>query len=250
MARIKDRWYNAKKSLDGERVKSARYGKGDRWQIEYTDDQGNTKYPTFRTRAAADQFASAVETDLLRGTYVDPDKGKQLFRDYVKTDWLPAQVQHAPSTAETLESDLKNHILPAFGPRQIGQIQRRAVVMWVAERSTLLAPRTLHRVYGFLATILKAAAADGVIRHPLVGRDVVWSGWSATCWPLATRSAVYLPKARPGRSGRMFVLMQDAAEPVASADVWYSSPTSVTVWIWWAGVGWPGWHGAARRART
>jgi len=165
MARVKDRWYNAKKGPDGERVKSSRYGKGDRWQVEYTDDQGSTKYPTFRTRAAAEQYASTVETDLLRGAYIDPDKGRQLFRDYVTTEWLPAQVQHAPSTAETLELDLKNHILPAFGARQIGQIQRRAVVAWVADRSKLLAPRTLHRVYGFLATILKAAAVDGIIRQ-------------------------------------------------------------------------------------
>ncbi|WP_052711159.1 site-specific integrase [Pseudofrankia sp. DC12] len=165
MARVKDRWYNSKKGPDGLRAKSTRYGAGDRWQVEYVDDQGQTKYPTFRTRAAAEQFASAVDTDLVRGQYIDPDKGLQPFGDYVRDDWRPGQVQHAPSTVETLTSDLKNHILPAFGGRPIGKIQRRDVVAWVAARSKVLAPRTLHRVYGYLATILKAAVADGLIKQ-------------------------------------------------------------------------------------
>jgi integrase len=77
--------------------------------------------------------------------------------------WLPGQVQHAPATADTLASDLRNHILPVFGDRPIGTIRRSAVVAWVANRSAVLAARTVHRVYGWLATICKSAVADGLI---------------------------------------------------------------------------------------
>ncbi len=169
MARIKDRWFNARKGPDGERVKSTRHGKGDRWQVVYDDDEGRERGPTFARRVDAERFMTTVEADKLRGAYVDPDKGKRIFREYVTQEYLPAQVHHAPSTSETAASDLKNHILPTFGDRTIGSIRRTAVQAWVTERSAVLAPGTVRRVYKRLVAIFRSAVADGLIaRTPCV----------------------------------------------------------------------------------
>ncbi|MEX5632136.1 tyrosine-type recombinase/integrase [Parafrankia sp. FMc2] len=204
MARIKDRWFNAKKGPDGERVKSARHGKGDRWQVEYLDDAGKPHYPTFAKRVDAERFLSTVEADKLRGTYVDPDKGKELFRARAEA-WQRDQVQHAPSTAETVASDLKNHIISTFGDRPIGKIRRSAVQSWVTERSAVLAPRTMHRVYGYLATIFRSAVADGIITAtpclninlpPITKTRVV---------PLPTMAVEALVEAAPARWRAAFV---------------------------------------------
>ncbi|CAI7979453.1 integrase [Frankia sp. Hr75.2] len=160
MAHIRDRWFT--KDADGNRVKTARHGKGDRWQLTYADEAGKTHYPTFARKVDAERFLTTAEADMLRGTYVDPDKGKELFRVRAEA-WRRDQVQHAPSTAETVASDLKNHIIPHFGDRQIGKIRRSSVQSWATERSAVLAPRTMHRVYGYLATIFRAAVTDGII---------------------------------------------------------------------------------------
>lgn len=162
MAHIRDRWYRKRKGPDGERVKAARYGQGNRWQVVYDDDGGGEHCPTFAKRVDAERHLATVEADKLRGTYVDPDRGNELFRARAEA-WQRDQVQHAPSTADTVASDLKNHILPHFGDRKIGKIRRSTVQAWATERSAVLAPRTLHRVYGYLATIFRAAVVDGII---------------------------------------------------------------------------------------
>ncbi|MEX5711782.1 tyrosine-type recombinase/integrase [Parafrankia sp. FMc6] len=167
MARIKDRWYNSKSGPDGERVKSARHRKGDRWQVEYVDDLGRVRYPTFRIKVDAEQFRNSVEADKLRGAYVDPVKGRTLFRDYVRDTWLPAQVQHAPNTAARTETILRVHILPTFGDAQLARVRRTAIQEWVNGLTETHAPGTVHQIYVKLAGVLAAAAVDDLIpRNP------------------------------------------------------------------------------------
>lgn len=198
MARIKDRWFNARPGGDGKKIKSARHGKGERWQVVYDDDRGAERGPTFARKVDAERFMATVEANKLRGTYVDPDRGKTLFRDYV-TEWQANQIQLAPSSADTLASDLKNHILPTFGDRQIGRIKRSGVQTWVTERSRVLAPSTLHRVYSYVATILKAAVADDVIiRTPCVNINLPPVS-KARVMPLPTLAVEALVAAAPDR---------------------------------------------------
>ncbi|WP_250283127.1 tyrosine-type recombinase/integrase [Frankia sp. CiP1_Cm_nod2] len=167
MARIKDRWFNAKKGPDGERVKSARYGKGDRWQVEYVDDMGQSKYPTFARKVDAENCLNSVEADKLRGTYIDPVKGRTLVRGYVRDTWLPAQVQHAPNTAARTETILRVHILPAFGDAQLGRVRRSAIQAWITGLAETHAPGTVHQIYTKLSGIFSAAHEDDLIpRNP------------------------------------------------------------------------------------
>ncbi len=167
MARIKDRWFNARKGPDGERVKSARHGKGERWQVVYDDDEGRERGPTFVRRVDAENFMSTVEADKLRGTYIDPVKGRTTVRDYVTETWLPAQVQHAPNTAARTETIIRVHVLPEFGGRQLGQVRRTTIQSWINVLAEKYAPGTVHQIYIKLAGILAAAHEDDLIpRNP------------------------------------------------------------------------------------
>ncbi|KQC39320.1 hypothetical protein UK82_06345 [Frankia sp. ACN1ag] len=202
---MKDRWFNARKGPDGERVKSARHGKGDRWQVVYDDDEGRERGPTFARRVDAERFMTTVEADKLRGAYVDPDKGKKLLKIYV-AEWQKGQVQHAPSTVSTVDSDLRNHVLPPFGDKAIGRIRRTAVQAWVTERSAVLAPTTLHRVYGLLATILKAAVVDEIIvRTPCVEINLPPITKTRVV-PLPTLAVEAIIEAAPARWRSAFIL--------------------------------------------
>jgi hypothetical protein len=48
MVHIQDRW---ERMIDGERVRTARYGKGKRWQARYRDPDGHERTKDFARKA-------------------------------------------------------------------------------------------------------------------------------------------------------------------------------------------------------
>lgn len=73
MAHIQDRW---ERTVDGERVRTTRYGKGKRWQARYRDPDGHERTKDFARKADAERFLATITADVLRGAFVDPHAGK------------------------------------------------------------------------------------------------------------------------------------------------------------------------------
>jgi hypothetical protein len=92
MAHVEDRW---EKLVNGQRVRTSRYGRGGRWRARYTDDQGQERSRTFARKGDAEKFLATVTVDVLRGSYVDPQRMRLPLRDYTQR-WLEAQTL-APS---------------------------------------------------------------------------------------------------------------------------------------------------------
>jgi len=67
---IEDRWHRAVNGPDGKsrRVRTDRYGRGDRCRVRYTAPDGRERIKSFPDRAkrAADDFLSGVEADMRR----------------------------------------------------------------------------------------------------------------------------------------------------------------------------------------
>lgn len=158
MAHIEDRW---EKQNDGVRIRTERYGKGDRWRARYFDPNGQERARTFARKADAERFLAGVESDKSRGLYVDPAAGRITVREYAKS-WQAAQV-HRRTTAAAFDSHLRNHILPLLGHRPMGAITRSEIQGWVKSRSEVLAPSTTTLVYSVLRMIFRAAVADRVL---------------------------------------------------------------------------------------
>jgi integrase len=133
-----------------------------RWRAYYRDPEGRQRSRTFRRRADADNWLRGVLGDIARGDYLDPAGARTTFKDYVET-WRVAQV-HRPTTAQTVESDLRLHVLPAFGALQLGSIRPTQVQAWVKGLSAKLSPATVERCYRYLAAIFASAVADDLIR--------------------------------------------------------------------------------------
>ena len=57
---------------------------------------------TFATKADANAWLSAVETDVARGQFVDPAKGTVTFGKYAR-EWMDHKANLQPRTRETLE---------------------------------------------------------------------------------------------------------------------------------------------------
>ena len=86
-----------------------------RWRID-----GQQHERSFATQAEAEKYKLELDYRRSSGTYIDPAKTEQLFKDAVE-DWL----RSAPRTIATIRnyrSVLKRYILPEFGDQTITRV--------------------------------------------------------------------------------------------------------------------------------
>lgn len=98
-----------------------RANRGNQWEVRYRNPEGKQKNKLFQCKVDAEQFAATTTVDMARGTYIDPKAGRRTFGDYAVA-WQACQV-HRATTAEQVQSHLKNHILPTFGSRPLAAIR-------------------------------------------------------------------------------------------------------------------------------
>lgn len=166
---VDDLWYLAKRGLDGERLKSKRYGRGKRWQVRYVDDNGKEHRPLFDKQKAAELFDANVRADVSRGQYVDPAAGRLTVAELAE-QWRAASL-HTDSTTVRVEHAIRLHINPILGGRQVGKVRSGQIQGWVKDRSAVLAPTTLRVVFSYLVSMFAMAARDkmGISASPCVG---------------------------------------------------------------------------------
>ena len=70
-----------------------------KYRVRYRDPDNKERSRTFKKKSDADRFAASVETDMARGTWVSPDRGRQLFSEYAAI-WL--------STIESFKAEMSN----------------------------------------------------------------------------------------------------------------------------------------------
>ena len=176
------------------RERSAADGGG--YQVRYYGPDGRRRARTFPRKKDAQNFANTVETDKLRGQWVDPKLAKTPFEDFVAA-YLDTLSHLRPSTRLKVEGHLRNYILPTFGKLQIVEIRPSDVRAWItAMLNHGLSPATAKAVHGTFSRIMNQAITDGLIgRSPSVG--------------------VKLPKEGPGEEMR--VLEPSQVKAVADA---------------------------------
>ncbi|RSN50859.1 tyrosine-type recombinase/integrase [Actinomadura sp. WAC 06369] len=137
--------------------------KAKRWLACWDGPDGKEKTKAFAVKAHATAHATAQEADRLRGVYVDHKLGRTLLRDYAEKKWLPAQVHLRPNSAGTYASHLRTHVLPMFGGKRLGDLQRSDAKAFVALLADKLAPSTVHTVFAVLRSLMQSAVDDGMI---------------------------------------------------------------------------------------
>jgi integrase len=163
MAHVEDRWFKVTVGPDGKpvRSKTERFGKGLRYRVRYLTPDGAERSKSFPDRAKrdAETFLLTVESDKLRGAYLDPKAGRITFAQYAKI-WLDQQT-FDPSTREVTERRLRRHIVPHLGtielsalrPHHIRELDRRLQVAG-------LFPTFRAVVFANISAILNAAVDD------------------------------------------------------------------------------------------
>jgi integrase len=169
MATVEDRWWRTAKGPDDQPVlgddgkplleKTDRYGRGKRWLVRWRDPDMRERKLSFDKKIPADRYAGAVETDKVRGTYLDPKAGTETFGAYAAT-WLSLQTTD-PLTRQNITDRLRRYVEPTLLHRtQLGKVMPSTIQAWVRGMPSSLAESTKGVVFSHVSAILNAAVDD------------------------------------------------------------------------------------------
>ena len=136
------------------------------WQVRYPGPDGILRpdRATYPTKTAAEQRLVEIESELLKGDWLDPDAGAVLFKDYA-AQWI-AERTLKPRSREEYERNLRLHVYPALGEKPLNGIGAPEIRTW---RAKLLAAgtgsSTVAKTYRILHVIFATALDDDLIRR-------------------------------------------------------------------------------------
>jgi len=135
-----------------------------RWQASYWHvGRRHIAEVTLLTKADANAYLTHVETQIRRGSWIDPWGGHVGFAEWAE-EWKSTIVDLRPSTKARDVGYLERYVLPRFGPLELGEIDHMMVRAWVAELSASgLAPSTTTKAAQLLSKIMRAAVQAGYL---------------------------------------------------------------------------------------
>lgn len=135
-----------------------------RWDVRYRDDTRQQRKKSFARKLDAQRFANTVETDVLRGDWVDPQRAKEPFSIWAEM-WLDTLISRKPKTRESYESIVRCHLTPRFANTAVGAIDHPCVLAYIAglQRSGVAA-KTVRNIRDVLRLILALAVKSGAIK--------------------------------------------------------------------------------------
>ncbi|NMM88954.1 hypothetical protein B2J88_32180 [Rhodococcus sp. SRB_17] len=162
-AGVIDRWRDSKKQP------TARDGKGLRYQARYVDHHGKEVGKSFPTKKAAQNWLNEKTADLVKGSYVSPEKQATTVAD-LATAWTAGLSSRTESTQATYKTLVDSYVLPHWGGTALSEIQHVDVVRWIADLSASggkggkpLSPSTVRQTHKLLGQILVLAMRNGHI---------------------------------------------------------------------------------------
>ena len=139
-----------------------------RWQASYVGVDGTRRSApdTFRTKTDADRWLASVETDQVRGQWVDDAAGRVPFGDYAQ-HWLSTHPRLGPRWRETCERNLRLHLGP-LKDVPLRDLSPALVREWHSSALHGAGGRTsIAQSYRFMRAVLNTAVRDGAIaRNP------------------------------------------------------------------------------------
>jgi integrase len=171
---VEDRWWRDKKDESGkpvlnakgkpEREKTPLYGKGMRYRVRYYigRQEKSESFPDKKLERAK-AFLLKVQTDVLTGTYVDPDAGKVTFKAYTE-NWRKGQSTDA-STVQTITTRLNGMVWPFFGEITLDRVTTDKIrdwLDWMAQprKGKTFAASYRSVVFDLVSAILSGAVED------------------------------------------------------------------------------------------
>jgi len=151
--------------------------RGVRWEVRHRGPDGRESSKRFDTRKQAEHYEREQRTAVARGVWTDPRSGRVTFAEWA-ADWQRTIVHLSGRTTAIYESNVRLHILPTFGPYELGKITTTMVRAWLSDLTRkpklvgkgVLSPASVNQVYRTLHAVMAAAVENNYIgRNPLDG---------------------------------------------------------------------------------
>lgn len=130
------------------------------WLARWRDLDGRSRKRSFRRKVDAERYVAAVQDDLYRGVYVDPNRGKITLAEWA-TSWLASLGHLKVSTRARYAGIVNHHIIPKWGRRKLIAINHADIAEWVAALvASGLSPGSIRYIHRVFALILEHAVLD------------------------------------------------------------------------------------------
>lgn len=138
------------------------------WRARVRTPDGRTLSKSFKRKVDAEAWEDSQRTDMRRGEWVDPRSG-----DLTLSEWLAdvtlSKINVSETWLKTRGSLIRNHIDPHIGVYPINRLTAEVVQRWVTDRSKVLAPETVRKLYAIVSEALTLAVGRGrLVRSPLI----------------------------------------------------------------------------------
>ena len=130
-----------------------------RYKARYRDPGGVQRSRTFKKKSDAERYLALIEADVLRGTWLDPAKGKTTYESWSKSYLEGALHKRGTTMARDLHVNEK-HLIPRLGNMPLASITPLDVQAVVRSMALTLAPATVRTDYGVLRAVLRAWTRD------------------------------------------------------------------------------------------
>jgi integrase len=138
------------------------------WRAHYRDPQGRQRSRSFDRKVDAQRFLTSVESEKLRGDYIDPARSTITVGELTR-QWLASKVNLKPSTAERYRVIIRVQIEPRWGSVRLADVTHSTLQTWVGELAEKLSAASVQKAHRVLSLILASAVRDGRLnRNPAV----------------------------------------------------------------------------------
>lgn len=135
-----------------------------RWRARYRDLSGRSHSRTFDRKVDATRFLELTAADLQRGEWTDPTLRRSSLRSWAES-WFETTAALKPSTRVGYRHVLDRRVLPRWGDRPLGSIDRAEVRQWVAELADEgLSAKWIRNIVSVFALVLELARDAGALR--------------------------------------------------------------------------------------
>lgn len=136
-------------------------------------EPGTVHSKTWDRKGDAKRWLAKQSTSMAEGMYTDPRLGRTTFGAFWD-DYLRSSPHLRPSTREVYTRHGTRYLLPAFGPRRLGDIRPLHVAEWVARlESQGVGAATINASFRLLRIVLnRAVLGELIARNPTRGVKV------------------------------------------------------------------------------
>lgn len=159
ISRVNDLWWSKDKTT-GEKVKTARHGKGLRWQAVWTDGRGGERKKSHKTKDAALGWIKDQDQKQLAGHRVG---GPQLTVEEAAKLYLQDQTQWSPKTRFNAGHTIEVTVVNQFGHQLLAEVSTQGVREWVRELQMTVQASTLTTYFSRFRAFMNWCVDEGYI---------------------------------------------------------------------------------------